>query len=330
MPLISDRCVQIGFETLGPVILGYCQWLHNRKRELGIKNLLFCSRDLYQTYKWYIKLYPDEKDDVSYIFISLKSLSIPYKVSKDLEHAELKELEQYNLLNEYIKSLLTENEFILADSGFGGHTQMMLERVLGENYKIHGAYIRMTQSFKNRTKANNSATAYLYNKTPSPKARISGGFFESIIQATHGRTVAYKKEHEGKIEPVFGEEKEDTLAINNIQNGIDLFIAEWVKRGYLKYKINEKMVGEAFMNLTFYPRREDVKLLSDIQGGNTQTVRMVEGTQFSVYNNPICFLRGLQKTYWKGGYLSNGFKHYKFISRIYVFLDTLYLKYRGF
>ncbi|MCR5214368.1 MAG: hypothetical protein K6E10_08110 [Eubacterium sp.] len=326
---LEARLAQIGFETLGPVILGYCQWLHKRKKELGIKNILFCSRDLKQTYQWYIKLYPKEKDECIYFYVSLKSLSAPYRVAKGDTSNENDNM-QYDLLRKYITQIVDGYDFILADSGFGGHTQLMLSRVLGDEYRIHGLYMRITQKFNKKARINNSAEAYLFSDNPSPQARISGGFFESVIQASHGRTVGYMEDSQGLVHPIFAEQKECVKTVDEIQSGIDYFINGWIQRGYHKYKINPSFIENSFLRLTFYPEIEDVKLLSTLQGGNNVAVSMIEKNHDENIFHPVTLMKGLQKNYWKGGYLSEVFRSYKWISHIYICLDSLYLMIRGF
>lgn len=67
----------IGTEVLGPMLLGYCMWLHRRVRSCGAEKLFFLSREgkLYQ--EAYRILYPDDPIPSSYLMVSRRALVIP-------------------------------------------------------------------------------------------------------------------------------------------------------------------------------------------------------------------------------------------------------------
>lgn len=81
---IDDRYIEIGAETLGPLIFGFCEWLHSRVKELNIDTLLFFARDGYLIKKAYDIIYPNENTE--YVYVSRRSLTVPLlykKKSKD-------------------------------------------------------------------------------------------------------------------------------------------------------------------------------------------------------------------------------------------------------
>ncbi len=71
----ENRYKQIGYETLGPFIYGFCVWLHEYKIKFNLKRILFLSRDGYIIYSAYKKLFP--KDECKYIYVSRRSLTVP-------------------------------------------------------------------------------------------------------------------------------------------------------------------------------------------------------------------------------------------------------------
>ncbi len=74
--VVSDNhYFQIGYENLGPILYGFCLWLHEYKQRLGIEKLLFFSRDGQLIYKCYQKLFP--KEDINYVYLSRRSLTVP-------------------------------------------------------------------------------------------------------------------------------------------------------------------------------------------------------------------------------------------------------------
>lgn len=71
----DDRLFRIGYETLGPLLYGFCVWLHEYKLRLGVDRLLFFSRDGQIMRATYKMLYPEE--DTEYVYASRRSLLVP-------------------------------------------------------------------------------------------------------------------------------------------------------------------------------------------------------------------------------------------------------------
>ena len=71
----GDRLFRIGYETLGPLLYGFCVWLHEYKLRLGIDKFLFLSRDGQIMRAAYKILYP--KEDTEYVYASRRSLLVP-------------------------------------------------------------------------------------------------------------------------------------------------------------------------------------------------------------------------------------------------------------
>lgn len=72
----KDYFYQIGYETFGPILFGFCKWLHQYKTSLELEKLLFLSRDGQIIYKAYSMLYPEDK--AQYIYVSRRSLTVPF------------------------------------------------------------------------------------------------------------------------------------------------------------------------------------------------------------------------------------------------------------
>lgn len=72
----GNRLFQIGYETLGPLLYGFCVWLHEQKTRLNLDQLLFFSRDGQIIYKAYKLLYPNDLTD--YIYVSRRSVIVPF------------------------------------------------------------------------------------------------------------------------------------------------------------------------------------------------------------------------------------------------------------
>ena len=53
--LIENKSTALGYETCGPLIVGFCQWLHEVIKKEQYSKILFCARDVKQTYEVYKK-----------------------------------------------------------------------------------------------------------------------------------------------------------------------------------------------------------------------------------------------------------------------------------
>jgi len=73
--VFADRYFQIGYETLGPLLFGFSEWLHEQKEQHNIEKLLFFSRDGEIMLKAYSILHPDE--NTQYVYVSRRSLLVP-------------------------------------------------------------------------------------------------------------------------------------------------------------------------------------------------------------------------------------------------------------
>lgn len=67
-----DSAFRYGFEVLGPTLFGFCRWLYERSKEIGIEHLFFLSRDGYLLLNAYKELYPASEIPISYLYISRK------------------------------------------------------------------------------------------------------------------------------------------------------------------------------------------------------------------------------------------------------------------
>ena len=67
---------QWGYEALGPLILGFCTWIHAQIEENGIKRAFFLARDMYLVKDIYQMLYDDV--EIIYLEVSRRSLREAY------------------------------------------------------------------------------------------------------------------------------------------------------------------------------------------------------------------------------------------------------------
>ncbi len=69
------RYEKLGYETLGPVLAGFCIWLEQQRKKFKLEKLLFLSRDGQIMSKSYQLLYPESKFE--YVYTSRRSMVVP-------------------------------------------------------------------------------------------------------------------------------------------------------------------------------------------------------------------------------------------------------------
>ena len=327
VPLIENKLTALGYETCGPMIVGFCQWLHEKLHDGGYKKALFCARDMLQTYQIYLKLYPDDKELACYFYVSRKSLQPAYDAVVNPE-ASNESLQQLNYLMDYLSKFGCKGKTAFIDSGLNGRSQKMLTTILNGRIKLHGFYMRVAKVFFENV-SGSDASIYMYSGHPNIKHMIGSMFFETMIAAVHGRTIGYTKD--GKvIKPVFGKPHPYSRKIIDYQKGVNVFVKDY--NDYLvNASINEKAVRDVMLRLSFFPQFEDMKLLLDLKCGNEEYEQMIIQKKRRVYIfSVIDFFRDLKKTYWKGGFLRFVFpKLSPIVGRLYLAADSFILCFIG-
>lgn len=117
----GGRLFKIGYETLGPMLYGFCQWIHEKRHELGLNKLLFFARDGQLVFNCYQKMYPDEICE--YVYFSRRSLTVPLicKLKDKQEILSIIPINRYTEISSLIKRLgisYDENVMLIESFGF--------------------------------------------------------------------------------------------------------------------------------------------------------------------------------------------------------------------
>lgn len=72
-----DNAERIGYEVLGPILLGYCKWLHYMLNKNDISKIFFLSREGKILQSAYNILYPQSKIEQCYLYVSRQALTVP-------------------------------------------------------------------------------------------------------------------------------------------------------------------------------------------------------------------------------------------------------------
>lgn len=75
-PDYSDA-TSIGYEILGPILLGYCRWLNERIQADKIDKIFFLSREGKIIQEAFISLYPQCEIEQAYLYVSRQALVVP-------------------------------------------------------------------------------------------------------------------------------------------------------------------------------------------------------------------------------------------------------------
>lgn len=95
-PENQEEPSRIGYEVIGPLLFGFCQWLHGKIQEDKIEKLFFLSREGELLKKAYSTIYPEDRLPKDYLQVSRRALLIP----------QISEAESYDGLIDLVKIFL--------------------------------------------------------------------------------------------------------------------------------------------------------------------------------------------------------------------------------
>lgn len=72
-----------GYEALGPLLVGFCNWIHEYSEQKNYDRLFFLARDMYLFIKVYRLYYPEDVERISYLELSRRSMRRAYVLQKD-------------------------------------------------------------------------------------------------------------------------------------------------------------------------------------------------------------------------------------------------------
>lgn len=382
----SKRSELLGYEVLGPILYGYCLWIHGcyeRVKEMtnGATSLWFAARDMFLFNEAYKIIYDDEpKPD--YMYISRKSLRpVLTKTTGDItesgnafprgecsvgqivkrmgynlddidetenidadkivnprrlsDYPELKvalssprilkkESELGELGLRYLKEHgFKDSKIVLADVGWHGTTQYVLQRILnaiGSKEKIYGLYLGCLDSTNDRIGIKNYA-AYAFNEDGNSYFANGTTLFESLILAPHGSTVRYRAE-DGEIVPVLGEPDNPTDFLMSIQAGAIKFVRDY-KNNILSSNISlsSKICTRAFCNLTMKPLKAELDTIGQMDFNDFEWGKMAAPDPLITYfARPKKLYYDLKHSPWRIGFMYKLFKLRLPYGKIYSFI----------
>lgn len=301
---IEDPIEKIGYEVVGPIILGFCQWVHDRYLYYGFDKMFFLARDMRYTYETYKLLYPN--DSIEYLCVSRKAF----------ENAKTNP----DSLMEYLKKMGCFGNVSIVDTGWIGHAQAEIEKYAGmiDNYSdIGGLYLGSQVPYRRIKRSKRSEVCYYNTLSQQFKCELYPPFMETLIGSNEKQVISYKDGN-----PVFDRDV-DIDQTNIIKDGATRFIRDW-----LSYKtnneFNKKNAKRAFEKMFKFPREEHIKLLGNLEYENFKSTKLFTYSPDTKYILHIKkWLSDLSDSGWKGAFFKKNPWYFRILFHPYLFLNAV-------
>lgn len=125
----------IGYSCIGPLVYGFCLWLHEQVDKDKIENRLFLAREGLLLYKIYQNIFPDESNKNCYMYVSREALKNAGAGNK-------------KLFLDYLNGLIKTGKTALIDIGWKGSMQDNINLMCGDEMpdKFSGYYFALSIS----------------------------------------------------------------------------------------------------------------------------------------------------------------------------------------
>lgn len=143
LDLNKDKCWQLGYTALGPLLYGFITWLHAEIKKRHLNKVYFFSRDGWLMKKSWEQVYGKD-DAVRYIYVSRRSLSVPllWKYSQWEEIGNIMTMTRFFSVKTFLKRLGLSADNYMEQVGVCGLTPdtMLSEAFYLKNAKLNRLY----------------------------------------------------------------------------------------------------------------------------------------------------------------------------------------------
>lgn len=280
---MNDPVEKLGYEIIGPVILAFCQWVHEKYEEYKFERLFFLARDMRFAYEVYRALYPD--DDAQYLCVSRKSLLF---ARNDPE-----------AFCDYLKTEKCYGNVSIVDTGWIGNAQIEIEKyakLIDPSSDIGGLYLGSKLAYRIKPRSKRSCVFLYSSRREQFKCQLYPPFFETLIGCNEKQVIRYENGT-----PVFDRDK-DRDCTNYLKNGAKHFIADWTTiKGNKKL---DKSVKKPFERLFYNPKREHIDLIGNLHYEDFKDTEIVSFDETCNYwIHPGKFLSDMSYSGWKGAFM---------------------------
>lgn len=304
----NDRFEQLGFEVLGPILVSFCQWIHEKNIEFNFEKLFFMSRDMHIVYDAYKIMYPE--DNFDYIQISRKSLHN----AKDNSSGLCKYLEKMGCIG----------NVAIIDTGWRCVAQPIIEyysKMVDPHSDIGGLYLGVKTGYSYISRSANSSSCFYATNLELIKSQTYSSLIEYLLGYNEKKVVDYD---ENGI-PFFNNESKNVGKVEIIQNTALEFVKEWFAETDNRI-IKPKYAFLPYKKMQDLPLLEDISILGESEYDDVITSQLVN-YQKSFFGSPIVWLKNIRYSAWKGAYFKKGFMFYKVPYTAYLILNSLNMCY---
>jgi len=303
-PLVQNRGFSIGGEVLGPLLAGFCRWLHEKRGQDPSARLLFLARDMDLVYRAYRRFYPEE-ENISYLKVSRQSLC-PALLAEGRADLAAQALPRQKLTGTQIAhycgtSVWDDRAFDLkADlgspsllaflQGLPGDGRGLAKRYLEQQKIEEGTFLvdiglgGTTQRLLEALSEHRLQGLYLACDERLPPDRtdvyLFGGqcapaqyqavqpMLELLLSEPCGPTVGYQENQQtGKIEVRCGDShlsKIQKQILSALRGEALRFAEEWKKSILFSAELSPQEAIEPFLALAEHPRPTDARILGNL------------------------------------------------------------------
>ena len=268
-----------------------------------IKRMGYTQDDIGSNLNIELKVNPRMLSDYPDVITALSSEKIMRK-EKELADTGLKYLENHGFFN---------SDIVIADVGWHGTTQYILQRILDassteKDKKIFGLYLGCLDSTDERIGRDNYQ-AFAFDEQHDSEFAKGILLFESLILAPHGSTIYYLDEGE-KVEPILGKPDNVSDFLKSVQSGALKFVREF-KDSVLSSNVvlDDEISTKAFCKLTMEPKKEELQTIGQMDYDDFGIGKMAAPKSLGAYLlHPKQLHYDLKHSPWRIGFLYKLFK----------------------
>lgn len=302
----KDDVAKIGYEIIGPIILSFCQWIHEKYKTIGFERLYFLARDMRFTYEVYRLLYPE--DDARYLCVSRKSLQF----ARD----------NVDEFCKYLKAEGCYGNVSIVDTGWVGNAQVEIDKyakIIDPSSDIGGLYLGSKLAYRLKKRSDRSFVCLYSTRLEQFKCQLYPPFMETLIGCNEKQVIRYK---DG--EAIF-DRKEDRDYTNLLKSGARKFISDWstIKQNS---SISPRIVRKPFERLFYNPKKKHIDLIGNLHYEDLKDTCIVSFNDKCPYwRKPGRLLYDLGYSGWKGAFMKKIGFIYPILFLVYFILGSIRL-----
>lgn len=302
---------QIGYRILGPLVLSYCNMIHEVVHEKKIQKIFFLARDAKFIMMAYEQLYGNDVE-MEYFRLSKKAISPALQYINGELTEENKE--QFFAFKNYLENINFCGNLAIVDVGWSGNTYCDLKKICKFS-KIdlipHLFYLGSAVSL--RAKLPDSEIGGIFLNVCPVRNYVSAGFIETLFSETGGTCLKYQA-NTGK--PILGENEENCEVLDRIHAACMSFIKDSCGMTFNCSKYIQKV----FFRYVENPQKNDVRMFDNFLRRNDGALKIV------CHEKPFTF-NSLKNSLWKGAFFKENFGCFSvFLYRLYIIVDSFVIR----